>query len=147
MTNTQSSNKSDEINIIGLVIGVLFAAIFSGVLIWVVSFLDLGITIDGIGTAFIAGFAIAIIGGVITWLLSLRSIKISSELLRFVFNALVGAAGLLISAQFLTGLTVNGFLGAMAASIAIGIMSWLLSLPLKRINQEVASQEDSERMP
>ncbi len=134
-------------NFTGLAIGVGFSALFSGILIWFVGMFGLGLEVDGLGTAFIAGLAIALVGGVITSLLLLRELKISNGLLRFFVNALLGAVVLLITARFLPGLTVNGFLGASVASVAIGIIAGLLSLPLKRINQNAERQQDLDQMP
>lgn len=131
----------------GLAIGVGISAVMSGILIWVVGLFGLGLEVDGLIPAFIAGFAIALIGGVITWLLMRFDLRVSNGFVRFVINALLGAVVLLLCAQILPGLTVNGFLGALVASVAVGIIAWLLSLPLKRINEEAARQEDSERVP
>lgn len=131
----------------GLAIGVGISAVMSGILIWVVGLFGLGLEVDGLLPAFIAGFAIALVGGVITWLLMRFDLRVSNGFVRFVINALLGAVVLLLCAQILPGLTVNGFLGALVASVAVGIIAWLLSLPLKRINEEAARQEDSERVP
>ena len=85
--NTENNN----FNIIGLVIAVLLTALTSSILIWVVGMLGLGLEVDGFGPALIAGAAIALVGGVITWLMSLREIKIGNEIVRFIINALMGA--------------------------------------------------------
>jgi hypothetical protein len=45
-----------------------------------------GLEVDGIGAAFIAGTAIAVVGGVITWLLSLMKQKLGSGLLGAILN-------------------------------------------------------------
>jgi len=135
-------------NPVGLIIGILFSAAISSILIWVVGMLGLGLEVDGFGPALIAGIAIALVGGVITWLMSLREIKIGNEIVRFIINALMGAVVLLICARFIPGLTVDGFAGALLAAVAIGAISWLLSLPLKRINQAAArEQQDAEPRP
>ena len=135
-------------NPIGLIIGILFSAAISSILIWVAGMLGLGLEVDGFGPALIAGIAIALVGGVITWLMSLREIKIGNEIVRFIINALMGAVVLLICARFIPGLTVDGFAGALLAAVAIGAISWLLSLPLKRINQAAArEQQDAEPRP
>ena len=153
MTETKQSKpegvteNSKQVNIIGLIIGVVFAAVISGILIWVVGTLGLGLEVDNIGAAFIAGAAIAVVGGVITWLLSLVNIKAGGGILGAILNILLGAVVLLISDRFIAGLTVNGFTGALVASIAIGAISWLLSMVLGRINQAATSEQDKELMP
>jgi uncharacterized membrane protein YvlD (DUF360 family) len=138
MANVKN-NKS--VNPVGLLIGVLFAALISGILIWVVSLLGLGLEVDGIGTAYIAGIAIAVVGGLITWLLGLLRLKVGGGVLGAILNIPVGAVVLVICGQFLPGLTVEGVQGALLASLAIYAISWLLSLIPGSINKTVASQE------
>ena len=65
MTNIESSN---QINIGGLILGILFSAMISGILIWIAGLLSLAV--DGIGAACLAGLAIAVTEGVISWLLN-----------------------------------------------------------------------------
>lgn len=65
-------------NITGLIIGIIISGSISGVLIWLVSLLGLGLQVDGLGPAFIAGFAIAAVGGVITWPLSIPLKRINA---------------------------------------------------------------------
>ena len=135
--NTENNTGS----IIGLAIGVLLTAIFSGILIWVVGLLGLGLTVDGFGPALVAGIAIALVGGAITWGLMALGIRIQSGLLRAAINTVLGAVVLLICGQLLPGLTVNGVAGALVASIAIGVIAWVLSLIPRRINRAAAQQE------
>ncbi len=132
-------------NKIGLLIGVFFAAVFSGILIWVVGLFGLGLKVDGLGTAFIAGTAIAVIGGAISWLLSLWDLKLGGGIQGAIINVLLGAVVLLLGGRVLSGLQVEGFVGALVASISIGVISWLLSLPLKRINQAAAAADAEKR--
>jgi uncharacterized membrane protein YvlD (DUF360 family) len=139
--NTEHNNG----NVIGLAIGVLLTVIFSSILIWVVGPLGLGLEVDGFGPALIAGIAIALVGGVVTWALITLGIKISNELRRAAVNVLLGAVVLLICDRFLAGLTVNGFAGALVASLAIGVIAWLLSLIPQRINRAAAQQEQDAR--
>ena len=96
---------------------------------------------DGFGPALVAGIAIALVGGAITWVLMALGIRISSGLLRAVINIVLGAVVLLICGQLLPGLTVNGFAGALVASTVIGVIAWLLSLIPRRINRAAAQQE------
>jgi uncharacterized membrane protein YvlD (DUF360 family) len=127
-------------NPVGLVTGIAFSAALSGVMIWLVSLLGLGLKVDGIVPAFVAGIAIALMGGLITWLLGRLKLSIPNGLLRFVVNALLGAVVLFFGASLIPGLTVNGFAGALLAALAIGVMSWILSIPLRRVNKRAAAQ-------
>jgi uncharacterized membrane protein YvlD (DUF360 family) len=138
MSNVKNNNS---VNPVGLLVGVLFAALISGVLIWVVSLLGLGVEVTGLGPAFIAGIAIAVVGGVVTWLLGLLKLKVGGGGLGAILNILLGAIVLVLCGQFVPGLTVNGFQGALIASIAIYAISWLLSFLPRSINKTVASQE------
>ena len=61
--NTENNTGS----IIGLAIGVLLTAIFSGILIWVVGLLRLRLTVHVFGPALAARIAIALVRGAITW--------------------------------------------------------------------------------
>ena len=115
-------------NLVGLIIGIVISAVVTGILIWIVSKIGLGLEVDGFGAAFIAGIAIAVVGGVITWLLSALGITIGGGLLGAVVNLLVGAVVLLISDRFVPGMRVKGFTGALVAALAIGVIAWLISL-------------------
>ena len=134
-------------NKIGLLIGVVFSAAISGVLIWVVGKLGLGLEVDDICTAFIVGIAISVVGGLITWLLSFTTLKLGRGLLGAALNITLGAVVMLICDRFISGLTVNGLTGALLASIAIYAISWLLSLIPKRINQAAESKPANEPLP
>lgn len=136
--NTQDNTG----NIIGLAIGVLLTAVLSSILIWVVGLFGLGLKVDGFGPALIAGVAIALVGAAISWVLLALGIKISSELLRAAVNIILGAVVLLACDRLLSGLTVNGFVGALLASTAIAVIAWLLSLVLRRMNQPAAQEQD-----
>ncbi len=97
-------------NPIGLIIGILFSAAISSILIWVAGMLGLGLEVDGFGPALIAGIAIALVGGVITWLMSLREIKIGNEIVRFIINALMGGEALDIQVERSRAAEVQYFL-------------------------------------
>jgi uncharacterized membrane protein YvlD (DUF360 family) len=53
-----------------LFIAVLFSTVISGILIWIVGFLSLGLTAESIRAVFLAGLVIAVTEGVISWLLT-----------------------------------------------------------------------------
>ena len=129
--NTESNN----VNYTGLAIAVLLTALISGILIWIVGKLGLGLEVDGFGPALVAGITIALVGGAVTWAMMALGIRIKSGLLRAAINIVLGAVVLLICGQLLPGLTVNGFAGALVASIAIGVIAWVLSLIPRRINR------------
>lgn len=85
-------SKRQKPNLVGRFIGILLPAVFSGLLIWLVGILGLGLAVEGFGPAFIAGGAIAIVGGAITWGLMRLGVKVSIGWLRATVNVLLGAA-------------------------------------------------------
>lgn len=113
--------------IVGLLIGVVIGALISGVVIWIVSKLGLGLEVDGFGSAFIAAIIIAVVGGIITWLLDLLGISIDGGWLGALIHLIIAAVVLMISDRLLKGLRVAGFTGALVAAIAIGVVYWLLA--------------------
>ena len=113
--------------IVGLLIGVVIGALISGVVIWIVSKLGLGLEVDGFGSAFIAAIIIAVVGGIITWLLDLLGISIDGGWLGALIHLIIAAVVLMISDRLLKGLRVAGFTGALVAAIAIGVVYWVLA--------------------
>jgi putative membrane protein len=117
-------------SIVAAIVGIVIAALIGGFIIWIVGKLGLGLTVSGFGAAFIAAIIIAVVGGVVTWLLGLLHITIGGGFLGGIINLIVAAIVLLVSGRIVPGLQVKGFLGAMVAAIAIGVVAWLLSLLL-----------------
>ena len=113
--------------IVGLLIGVVIGALISGFVIWIVSKLGLGLEVDGFGSAFIAAIIIAVVGGIITWLLDLLGMSIDGGWLGALIHLIIAAVVLLISDRLLKGLRVAGFVGALVAAIAIGVVYWALA--------------------
>lgn len=117
---------------LGTIVGILLALVAAAVVIYIVGRLNLGMTVDGFVPAIIAAAVIAIVGGIIFWLLGVLGITIGGGWLGAIINLIVAAVVLLISDRFVKGLKVNGFLGAIIAAIAIGvvtgIINWLLGV-------------------
>ena len=113
--------------IVGLIIGILIGALVSALIIWIVGKLGLGIEVDGFGPAFIAALVIAVISGLLTWLLGLVGITIGGGLLGAIVHLVIAAIVLMLAGNFVSGLRVKGFLGALIAAIAIGAVGWLLA--------------------
>lgn len=117
-------------SIVSVIVGILIAALISGFVIWVVGKLGLGLTVSGFGAAFIAAIIIAVVSGLVTWLLGALHITIAGGFLGGIIHLIIAAIVLLISGRIVPGLQVKGFLGAIVAAIAIGVVAWLLSLLL-----------------
>lgn len=114
--------------LVSVLIGVVIGALISGFVIWVVGKLGLGLTVDGFVSAFLAAIVIAVVGGVINWLLGVVGIEVGGGWLGAVVHLIIAAVVLLIADRFLRGLKVAGFVGALVAAIAIGVVYWLIGL-------------------
>jgi len=112
---------------IGTLLGILLALVLSAVVIMIVSRLNLGLTVDGFGPAIIAAAVIAIVGGLIYWLLGVLGITIGGGWLGAIINLIIAAVVLLTAGRMLKGLKVNGFVGAIVAAIAIGVVTWVIN--------------------
>jgi putative membrane protein len=109
------------------ILGILLALVAAAVVIYIVGRLNLGMTVDGFVPAIIAAAVIAIVGGIIYWLLGVLGITIGGGWLGAIINLIVAAVVLLISDRFVKGLKVNGFVGAIIAAIAIGVVTWVIN--------------------
>ena len=112
---------------IGTLLGILLALVLAAVVIMIVSKLNLGLTVDGFGPAIIAAAVIAIVGGLIYWLLGVLGITIGGGWLGAIINLIIAAVVLLTAGRMLKGLKVNGFVGALVAAIAIGVVTWVIN--------------------
>jgi putative membrane protein len=110
----------------GTIIGIIVALLVSGLIIWIVGKLGLGLTVSGFGAAFIAAAVIAIVSGVIAWLLGLVGLTLGAGLVGGIVTLIVSAIVLLISGSFVPGMQVKGFIGAIVAAVAIAIVSWIV---------------------
>jgi uncharacterized membrane protein YvlD (DUF360 family) len=119
--------------ILSVVLSIVIAALISGLIIWIVGKLGLGLEVSGFRAAFIAAIVIAVISGLISWLLGTLGLNISGGLLGALTHLVVAAFVLILSTAFVPGLKVKGVLGAMVAAIAIGAMSWAVSALLSAI--------------
>lgn len=107
-------------------LGILLALVAAAVVIFIVGRLNLGMTVDGFGPAIVAAAAIAIIGGVIYWLLGVLGITIGGGWLGAIINLIIAAIVLMLAGRWVKGLKVEGFVGALIAAIAIGVVTWLI---------------------
>ncbi len=112
--------------IAGLLIVIAVGGFISGIVIWIVSKLNLGLEVDGFVSAFIAAIIIAMVGGLVNWLLSVIGISIGGGWLGGIVHFIIGAIVLVISDRVYEGIRVAGFVGALIAAIAIGVIHFLL---------------------
>ena len=114
-----------------LLIGIIVTFLVAALVIYIVSRLNLGLTVKSFGTAFALAVLIAITGGIVGWLFGLFDIDFNG-LIGAIIILIVAAIVLMFSASLLPGVKIYGFGGAILAAIAIGIISgiinWLLGL-------------------
>jgi putative membrane protein len=111
----------------GTIVSIIIALIVSALVLVIVSKFNLGLAVDGFGSAIIAAIVIAIVGGIVLWLLGLLGLSIGGGWLGLIVYLIVAAVVLLLSDKILPGLSVSGFVGAIVAAIAIGIVTWLVT--------------------
>jgi putative membrane protein len=114
-------------SIIGLIIGILIGALFTGLIIWIVGKLGLGLEVSGFGPAFVAAIVIAILNGVVAWLLGVLGITIGSGFVGAIVQLVIAAIVLMLAGRFVKGLVVKGFTGALVAALAIAAVGWLIN--------------------
>lgn len=112
---------------VGTLVGILLALVAAAVVIYIVGRLNLGMSVDGFMPAIIAAAVIAIVGGIIAWLLGVLNITIGGGWLGALINLIIAAVVLLVSDRFVKGMKVNGFVGAIVAAIAIGVITWIIN--------------------
>jgi len=109
--------------IVGLVIGTLIGAVISGAIIWVVSKLKMGLSVDNFGWAMLAGLFI----GVITTLIT-HFVPNLSGIVGAVVHLIVSAAVILLAGKAFSGVKVDGFSGALLAAFVMALIGFGLAL-------------------
>jgi putative membrane protein len=113
--------------LLGTVLGYALAWALGAVVLMIVSRLGLGLSVDGFVPAFIASAVITLVSGVLVWLLGLINITVGGPgLLGALISLVVAAVVLMVSGSFVKGMKVNGFVGAIIAAIAYGVIVWLI---------------------
>ena len=111
---------------LSLILGTIIAILVAAVVIYIVGRLNLGLSVANFTSAIIAAIVIGLVSGVIVWLLSLLNISLGGPgFWAGLVSLIVSAVVLLISDRFVSGMKVNGFVGAIIAAIAIGVVNWL----------------------
>jgi len=113
--------------IIGFIIGILIGALFTGLIIWIVGKLGLGLEVSGFGPAYIAAIVIAVLNGLVVWLLGALNMTIGSSFVGAIIQLVIAAIVLIAAGKFVKGLVVKGFTGALVAALAIAAVGWLIA--------------------
>jgi putative membrane protein len=116
-----------------LLVAVVAIGLITGVVIWLVGKLGLGLEVSNFGSALVAGFVAAFASGIAVVLLSLAGIGDGAGLIGGVVYLVVTAATLLLAGRLLPGLTAKGVAGVLVVAVAMGLLYWLGGLLLGRI--------------
>lgn len=120
--------------IVGLIIGALIAAFVSGVIIWLVGKLNVGLSVNSFGWAMLAGLFIGAITNFLNHLLPGMN-----EVLAMVIHLVIAAAVILLAGKLFSGVNVDGFKGALIAAVAIAVVGLLLAYVLVALLGGVAA--------
>jgi putative membrane protein len=112
---------------VGLILGVIIAIVAYAVVIYIVGKLGLGMEVSGFGGAIVAAIVISIVTAIVVWLMQLLGLSFGTGILGAIISLIVAAIVLMVSDRFVSGLRVNGFVGAIVAAIAIGVVTWLIA--------------------
>ncbi|HEU4949308.1 MAG TPA: phage holin family protein [Candidatus Deferrimicrobiaceae bacterium] len=85
------------------------------------------ISADGVMAALVAAFVLGLVNAVVRPLFVLLTLPITVVTLG-VFLLVINGLLLLLVAAIVPGFHVNGFLGAVAGSILISVVSWVLTM-------------------
>ncbi len=113
--------------IIGVIIGILIGALFTGLIIWIVGKLGLGLEVSGFGPAYIAAIVIAILNGLVAWLFGALNLTIGTGIVGAIIHLVIAAVVMMAAGNFVKGLVVKGFTGAVVAALAIAAVGWLIT--------------------
>lgn len=108
---------------VGILIGVLVGALFTGFFIWLIARISSLIEVTGFGPAYIAAIVIAVLNGLVKWLFGPTLGGPGSALINWVIAAII----LLIAGRMVKGMKVNGFGSALLAAAVIALFDWLVT--------------------
>lgn len=109
-------------------IGALIGGLIFGLLIWVISKLNIGLRIDGYLWAVTLGFLISAWNRFVFELLPDANIFVSA-----LIGVLATAVIIFLVARFFKQIETRGFMGALAAAIAIGVAELIIAALLLEV--------------
>jgi putative membrane protein len=108
------------------ILSIIAYFVASALVLFVVGKLGIGLTIENFGSALIASVVIALVTGLVAWLFTLLGITVGGGFIGGIIALVIAAIVLLLSDQFVSGMKVNGFVGAIVAALGIGVVGWLI---------------------
>ena len=107
--------------LVNIVVGILLYALAN----WLVSKLNLGLKVNGFVPALIAAVIIAVASALILWVLGLIELSLGG-FIGAVIHLIIAALVLMFAGNVVKGLAVKGFVPALIAAVAVGVVSWLI---------------------
>ena len=114
----------------GTLLNIAVYLVVSAVVILIVGKMNLGLTVKSFGSAILAAIVIALVAGVVVWGLGFFGITLTGGWLAAIINLIMAALVLMVADKFLSGLEVHGFMGAIIAALAIGVVGWAVTWAL-----------------
>ena len=114
----------------GTLLNIAVYLVVSAIVILIVGKMNLGLTVKSFGSAIMAAIVIALVAGVVVWGLGFFGITLTGGWLAAIVNLIVAALVLMVADKFLSGLEVHGFMGAIIAALAIGVVGWAVTWAL-----------------
>lgn len=110
---------------VGMILGVVVGILLYALAIWIVSKIGLGLKVSGFVPALIAAVVIAVGSALILWVLGLIGLSLGG-FIGAVIHLIIAALVLMFAGNVVKGLKVKGFVPALIAAVAIGVVSWLI---------------------
>lgn len=127
----------DAATITGVIVALVLQTLLGALAIWIVSKLNIGLAVDGFGGAILTAIVIAVFTTLFNFLLS--SVLVTTGISLGIWSGIVGliiaVVVLMLSDKILPSLKVNGFVGAVAAAVTIGVVNLLIALVLVGVQQ------------
>lgn len=117
--------------LLGLLIAMAIMALLSGLVIWIMGKLGLGMKVDSLASALVVAVIIAVVAGIVTFALSILGVQeVGEGLVGGLIHLLVTVASLLIGDKIVPGLHIAGISGALVVAFVIGSVYWFGGLLL-----------------
>lgn len=110
---------------LGMLVNIVVGILLYALAIWLVSKLNLGLKVNGFVPALIAAVVIAVASALILWVLGLIGLSLGG-FIGAVIHLLIAALVLMFTGNVVKGLAVKGFVPALIAAVAVGVVSWLI---------------------
>lgn len=104
----------------------IVTVLISAVGLFIISRLNLGLQIDSLTTTLIAALVLGLLNAFVRPVLAFLSLPITVLTLGL-FALVLNALMIMLMGALVKGVHVNGFIGALIASIVLSILTWIIS--------------------